>query len=125
MRGHIASDLHDEVGSTLSSIVLFSSAVGKQTDGLSKEAMSMLKRIKDNSTRAMESMNDIVWSVNSDHDPMENLFDRMRAYARPLCETAGIELVFDLDKSLVMRKLGMEQRKNIYLVFKEAVNNAV
>ncbi|MGB3525947.1 MAG: two-component regulator propeller domain-containing protein [Flavobacteriales bacterium] len=125
MRDHIASDLHDEVGSTLSSIVLFSSAVGKQTSGISKEAMGMLKRIKDNSTSAMESMNDIVWSVNSDNDAMENLFHRMRTYAQPLCDTAGIDLEFHLGEDLLSRKLGMEQRKNLYLVFKEAVSNAV
>ena len=125
MRDHIASDLHDEVGSTLSSIVLFTAAVGKQNEALSPDAKNMLDRIKDNSTRAMESMNDIVWSVNSHHDTMEDLLDRMHAFAQPLCETARVELEFDMDQCLSVRKLGMEQRKNIYLVFKEAVNNAV
>lgn len=124
MRDHIASDLHDEVGSTLSSIVLFSSAVGRQTGTLSQEARNMLNRIKDNSTRAMESMNDIVWSVNTDHDTLEDLVDRMRAYAQPLCESLDVDLKFVLDSGMVARKLGMEARKNIYLIFKEAVNNA-
>ncbi len=125
MRDRIATDLHDEVGSNLSSIVLFSTAVGKHTDALPEYAAGMLERIKDNSKRAMESMNDIVWSVNSGHDSMEDLLDRMRAYAEPLCEAAGIRLEFELDAVPLGRKLAMDQRKNLYLIFKEAVNNAV
>src|SRR5690606_27456666 len=56
---------------------------------------------------------------------MENLFHRMRTYTQPLCDTAGIDLEFHLGEDLLSRKLGMEQRKNLYLVFKEAVSNAV
>lgn len=125
MRDRIASDLHDEVGSNLSSIVLFSTAVSKHTDTLPEYASGMLQRIKDNSKRAMESMNDIVWSVNSGHDSMEDLLDRMRAFAEPLCEAAGITMEFDVDAVPLTRKLAMDQRKNLYLIFKEAVNNAV
>ena len=125
MRDRIATDLHDEVGSNLSSIVLFSTAVSKHSDTLPEYASDMLQRMKDNSKRAMESMNDIVWSVNSGHDSMEDLLDRMRAYAEPLCEAAGIHLEFDVEAAPLTRKLVMEERKNLYLVFKEALSNAV
>lgn len=125
MRDRIASDLHDEVGSNLSSIVLFSTAVSKHTEALPEYATGMLQRMKENSKRAMESMNDIVWSVNSGHDSMEDLLDRMHAYAEPLCEAAGIGLEFNIDAGPLTRKLAMEQRKNLYLIFKEAVSNAV
>ncbi len=125
MRDRIATDLHDEVGSNLSSIVLFSTAVSKHSDALPEYASGMLQRMKDNSKRAMESMNDIVWSVNSGHDSMEDLLDRMRAYAEPLCEAAGIHLEFDVEAGPLTRKLVMEERKNLYLVFKEALSNAV
>ena len=125
MRDRIATDLHDEVGSNLSSIVLFSTAVSKHTEALPEYATGMLQRMKENSKRAMESMNDIVWSVNSGHDSMEDLLDRMHAYAEPLCEAAGIGLEFNIDAGPLTRKLAMEQRKNLYLIFKEAVSNAV
>lgn len=125
MRDRIATDLHDEVGSNLSSIVLFSTAVGKHAGAMPEYAAEMLQRIKENSKHAMESMNDIVWSVNSGHDSMEDLLDRMRAYAEPLCEAAEIRLEFDLDAVPLARKLAMDQRKNLYLIFKEAVSNAV
>lgn len=125
VRDRIALDLHDEVGSNLSSIVLFSTAVGTNSDALPPKAASMLKRITENSTRAMESMNDIVWSVNSGNDQVEDLIDRMRAFAQPLCDVAGSELDFTLGKGLLARKLGMEERKSLYLIFKEALTNAV
>lgn len=125
VRDRIALDLHDEVGSNLSSIVLFSTAVGTHADALPPKAASMLKRIAENSTRAMESMNDIVWSVNSSNDQIEDLVDRMRAYAQPLCEAADVHLDFTIGDGILARKLGMEERKNLYLIFKEALNNAV
>lgn len=125
MRDRIATDLHDEVGSNLSSIVLFSTAVSKHKEVLPDYAADMLQRIKENSKRAMESMNDIVWSVNSGSDSMEDLLDRMRAYAGPLCEAADITVEFDVEAGSLTRRLAMDQRKNLYLIFKEAVNNAV
>ncbi len=125
MRDRIALDLHDEVGSDLSSIVLFSTVVGRTSAGLSEESSSMLARIAQNSQRAMERMNDIVWSVNPGNDAVGSLFDRMRAYAEPLCEAAGIEPVWDVPRDLLLRKLRMDDRKNLYLIFKEALNNAV
>jgi signal transduction histidine kinase/ligand-binding sensor domain-containing protein len=125
VRDRIALDLHDEVGSTLSSIVLFSTAVTRTTHGLPDKANSLLQRIKDNSTKAMESMNDIVWSVDPEHDELSDVVARMRAFAQPLCETRDIELKVDIPPGLLTRKLGMTGRKNLYLVFKEALNNAV
>jgi len=125
VRDRIALDLHDEVGSTLSSIVLFSTAVTRTTHGLPDKANSLLQRIKDNSTKAMESMNDIVWSIDPEHDELSDVVARMRAFAQPLCEARDIELKVDIPPVLLTRKLGMTGRKNLYLVFKEAVNNAV
>ncbi|MEO8591399.1 MAG: ATP-binding protein [Flavobacteriales bacterium] len=125
VRDRIAMDLHDEVGSNLSGIVLFSTAVKNHAGELPAKAAEMLHRISDNSTRAMESMNDIVWSANSRHDHLTDVLDRMRAYAQPLCEAAGIDITFDVDHALLQRKLGMEERKSLYLIFKEAVHNAL
>jgi len=125
MRDRIATDLHDEVGSNLSSIVLFSTAVSRHNDSVPEYAAGMLQRIKDNSKRAMESMNDIVWSVNSGNDSLQDIVDRMRAYAEPLCEAASIRFELEVEAGPLTRRFAMDQRKNLYLVFKEAVSNAV
>lgn len=125
VRDRIALDLHDEVGSTLSSIVLFSTAVSKTTQDLPEKAGTMLQRIKENSTRAMESMNDIVWSVDPEHDALAEVVARMRAFGQPLCEARDIDLEIDVPQGLLPVKLGMTARKNLYLIFKESMNNAV
>jgi two-component sensor histidine kinase len=125
VRDRIAMDLHDEVGSSLSRILLFSSAVAGHRDKLPQAAATMLDRITRNSSKAIEDMNDIVWSVNAMHDQMADVLDRMQAYAQQLCDAAGFVFTIIAPESLRQRKLGMEQRRTLYLVFKEAVNNAV
>jgi len=66
-----------------------------------------------------------VWSANSRHDHLADVLHRMRAYAQPLCEAADIDIDFNVNAILLERKLGMQERKSLYLIFKEAVNNAV
>lgn len=124
MRDRIALDLHDEVGSTLSSVALFSTALRNTSTTHSRKESTMLDRIAENSAQAMESMNDIVWSVNTRYEKLADVEDRMLAYAGPLAEACGWELEIDVEEGLRDRRLGMNERKNLYLVFKEAVNNA-
>ena len=124
LRDRIALDLHDEVGSTLSSIALFSTAVQRSADEQDERRASMLRRIAENSTQAMESMNDIVWSVNTRHDRVGDVVDRMRTYAAPLAEARGWDLDLAVGPDIEDMRLGMNDRKDLYLIFKEALNNA-
>ena len=73
----------------------------------------------------METMSDIVWSVNPANDLFENLINRMRAYASSVTEAADIKLDFESDSGLNKINITMLQRKNLYLIFKEAVNNSL
>ena len=124
MRDRIALDLHDEVGSTLSSVALFSTALRNTNRTHSEKESNMLDRIAENSAQAMESMNDIVWSVNTRYEKLSDVKDRMLAYAGPLAETCAWELEIHVEEGLQDLRLSMNERKNLYLVFKEAVNNA-
>jgi signal transduction histidine kinase len=73
----------------------------------------------------MEAMNDIVWMINPKNDRFENIMVRMRTHAAEIIEAAGSDLHISFDEKLAGIKLTMEQRKNFYLIFKEAVNNIV
>jgi streptogramin lyase/signal transduction histidine kinase len=117
----IAADLHDEIGSTLSSIALYGAVARQRTTD--PENNALMDRITDGTNAALESMNDIVWSVNSRFDGMEHLVDRMRAFAVRTAEEHGFELRFAIQGDVVGLKLVMEQRKDLYLFFREAVHN--
>lgn len=121
LRNKIASDLHDDVGSTLSSIHIFSEMARNQ----SKEVLPMLDTISESSKKMMDAMADIVWTINPENDNFEKIMDRMRSFAYELLLARKIDFEFDAKESLNDLKLSMEARKNLYLIFKEATNNMV
>ena len=125
MREHIARDLHDEIGSTLSSVALYGAVARKKLTNIGPEGGRLLERISEGTTSAMESINDIVWTVNASKDSLADLAERMRSHATPLCEARGVTLDLEVDEALLGDRLDMGQRKNLYLIFKEAVNNAI
>lgn len=124
LRSKIARDLHDEMGSTLTSINIISKVAMQQ--GMPDERVKQyLQKIKDNSGRMMESMSDIVWAINPANDTFEKVIVRMKEFAAEILEPAKINYYFSEEGSLDKAQLNLEQRKDIYMVFKEAVNNAV
>ena len=125
VRERIARDLHDEIGSTLSSVSLFSSVAQKKAAGKAPEASELLGRITDSTTQVLEAMNDIVWAVNADNDDMASVIKRMHAFAVNVTEARDCKLHLHADEELKGMRLEMTQRKNLYLIFKEAVNNAM
>ena len=125
LRNRIAQDLHDEIGSTLSSVSIYSLALSKSFDHLPEKSGQIIDKISDSTINMMETMNDIVWSVNPANDSFENLINRMRAYASSVTEAADIRLDFESNLELNKINITMLQRKNLYLIFKEAVNNSL
>jgi ligand-binding sensor domain-containing protein/two-component sensor histidine kinase len=125
LRNRIAQDLHDEIGSTLSSVSIYSSALSKSFTNLPKKQAEIIDKISDNTINMMATMNDIVWSINPANDSFENLINRMRAYASSVTEATDIKLNFENNLNNDKVYITMLQRKNLYLIFKEAVNNAL
>ena len=70
-------------------------------------------------------MSDIVWTINPENDSFENIILRMRSLAYNLLRAKNIEFIFKADESLNNIKLSMENRRNLFLIFKEAINNLV
>jgi len=124
MRDRIAADLHDEVGSSLSNIAMFGELMRDQLADQPPRVQRMVERITSNSAKALERMNDIVWNVNTRYEGTEHLVARMRAFAAQASEAKGFALRFEADDASREVKLGMMHRKHLYLIFKEAVNNA-
>jgi ligand-binding sensor domain-containing protein/two-component sensor histidine kinase len=123
IRNKIASDLHDDLGATLSSISIMSELVNQQVKDQSPQASSLLEKIGSSSRNMIESVNDMVWAINPQNDSFENVIKRMRTFASEILSAKDIAFHFDFDKNLLQSKLKMEMRRNFYLIFKEAVNN--
>ncbi|WP_171037866.1 ligand-binding sensor domain-containing protein [Dyadobacter luticola] len=122
IRNGISADMHDEIGSTLSSITFYSQALLMQMD--KAEHQQVVQKIKENAQQVQEGLSDIVWSVKAGTDEIEDVFARMFHFGSSLAESKGIAFHFEPDPRLENRKLAMQVRKNLYLVFKEALNNA-
>ena len=122
LRLRIARDLHDEMGSTLSSISILSEAALRNLQQDIDRAR--FGAIGERARQVMEAMSDIVWSVNPRNDSMANVLQRMKQFAVEILEPQGIALHFEADEAVATLNLPMEQRKDFYLLFKEAVNNA-
>lgn len=122
MRSQIADDLHDDVGSTLSSISVYAE-LGLQGDENTR--LSMLGRISDASQRMMSAMNDIVWAIHSKNDSLGDLTDKMRQFATERLVGENVTFKLDNEKLIDNLHLTMRARRNILLMFKEAVHNAL
>jgi signal transduction histidine kinase len=123
VRNKIASELHDDIGSTLSSINLFSEVARKQISKDGSQAMPMLEKIKTSSQEMMLAMNEIVWSIQSKNDEVEKLVEKIHSFASQLLAARNIIFRFDYPGQLQVVPLAMETRRNIYLICKETFNN--
>jgi signal transduction histidine kinase len=121
IRNKIAHDLHDDIGSTLNSISIYSQ-IAQQDPEKKQEALEM---IGDSSRKVIDAMSDIVWAVNPDNDSFENIILRMRSLAYNLLRAKNIEFTFRASENLNHIKLSIEIRRNFFLIFKESLNNLV
>jgi signal transduction histidine kinase/ligand-binding sensor domain-containing protein len=124
LRTRIASDLHDDVGSTLSSISILSEILAIQPDNNPKSA-DLIGKIGVNARNMLESMDDIIWAVNPANDKFQNLGLRIREFAIPLFESKDIKFQIHFSEHLATLHLPMDVRRNVYLIAKEAINNLV
>ncbi len=120
VRNNIARDLHDDMGSALSSINILSQVALVEKNG---NTQSYLQRIGDQSARMMEDMGDMVWSINPRNDSMSQVLIRMREFATEIFELKNIEYLFT-ENGIEHLTLNTDQRKNLFLIYKETINNA-
>lgn len=124
LRNQIAGDLHDDIGSALSIIDINSRiAIAKKEDRA--VMVEQLQKIQQYSSKTMDSMSDIVWSVNPHNDNLESVLVRVREFAADVCEPMNIQLDFNIGEGTDRVLLDAAKRKNIFLLCKEAINNAV
>lgn len=123
VRMRIATDLHDDIGASLSQIALLSEVVrqqGGKNDPQTTERLSKIARV---SRELVDSMSDIVWAINPNRDSVSDLTHRMRRFASDTLTARDIKVRFRASESDYGVKLGANTRREVFLVFKEAINN--
>lgn len=125
VRMRIASDLHDDIGSSLSQVAILSEVARQQISGSDVPVLKPLSMISRISLDSMESMSDIVWAINPHKDRLHDLTQRMRRLAGDIFTAREIEFDFLVPHDGQSRKIGPETRRQVFLIFKESVNNIV
>ena len=123
-RLRISRELHDDIGSTLGSISIYSEVAKKRTEK-NENTNEVLSKIGLASRELIDKMGDIVWSLNPNNEGFEQLQNRMLAFAAMILAPRNILYIFCADDELKKYQFTGEQRKNIFLIFKEALHNIV
>lgn len=125
VRLKISRDLHDDMGATLSGISVYSIAVKQRLEDKDlKRAGEMLDTISRDAQEMVTNMSDTVWMISSRNDTLEKLTDRLKLFASSILTAKNIYFLFEADEKFTEAKLKTEMRNHIYLLFKEAINNA-
>ena len=124
VRRRVARDLHDDMGSTLSTINILSEMARMKIRNDVDKTSEYIVKISDNSSRMMEAIDDIVWSINPMNDSMQKIMARMREFATSVLEAKDIDIDFKAAGEVNHLTLDMEARRDFFLIFKEAINNA-
>jgi ligand-binding sensor domain-containing protein/signal transduction histidine kinase len=123
VRTRIATDLHDDIGASLSRMAIMSEVVKQQTAATNGQSARLLTEIADSARSLVDSMSDIVWSIDPRRDDLRNVVLRVRQFASDVLEAKNINWEFRVPPDIEKLKLDPEQRRHLYLIYKEGLNN--
>jgi signal transduction histidine kinase/ligand-binding sensor domain-containing protein len=125
VRTRIAADLHDDVGASLSRIALLGDVAKRQIDDRPSDVAPMLTAMADDARELVDTMSDIVWSVDPRRDDLHSVVVRLRVFASELFDGRGIAWTLDAPADDAHVGLTPDQRRHVFLITKEALANLV
>ena len=123
-RVRIANDIHDDLGTHLTRITMLSESARTELDNPHRAEIN-LNQIYDTARELTRAMDEIVWAVNPKHDTLDSLVSYLEQFAQDFLATAGVRCRLDMPLELPEQRLTTEMRHNLFLAFKEALNNVV
>ena len=123
LRSDIASDLHDDIGSALSSISIYSELARREVKNNPAHAARFSERVENISRNLMDSMNDIIWSINPGNETLADVMLRMEEFVVGLLEAKGMEVYLKTPENIPNIAFDLHTRHNLLLIFKEITNN--
>jgi PAS domain S-box-containing protein len=125
VRKRIAADLHDEIGSSLTQISILSEVACRRGAEADPGLNHPLSAIATSSRELVDAMSDIVWAINPAKDHLSDLTQRMRRLASDAFSASNIGFHLELPHAEEDLKMGANLRREIFLIFKEGINNMV
>lgn len=122
LRNQISADLHDDIGASMSNIGILITLIRQRLGG-NGETTALLDRVDEEVASSADALDDIIWSINPINDPLDRVLARMRRFATEVFEAKDINGVIQFPQNIQHLRLGLEKRRQFYLLFKEAVNN--
>ncbi len=133
LRSRIATDLHDDIGSGLTRITILSDVAHRQVQSLREESrpqaddageiLKELEKVRSTARGLIDTMSDVVWSIDPSHESFERLVQRLRSFAYELCEGKNIRLSFLVPEKVLSVRMSSEGMRNVLLLSKEAMTN--
>lgn len=124
LQERVARDLHDDIGSQLSTISIMSQNIEMMSRDNPEQARMYLARLGETARQVMDTMSDIVWSVNPTNDELESVMKRVENFAEELFASAGTRFSLQVEERLIHEKLPLEKRHDVFLICKELLTNA-
>lgn len=125
LRTQISSDLHDDVGSSISSVNIYNRLLKLKLTDKQPELIPLIDKTDLILNDIMEDLSDIVWAINPKNDKLENVFTRIEQQVLSVVYDSGYKVIFEVDAISNKLNLSLNFRKNLYLCLKEAINNTL
>jgi len=123
IRIRIATDLHDDLGASLTRVAILSDLAGRNASGPAGNG-AVLGEIADTARELLDGLSDLVWSIDPRRDDMPSMVRRLRHFASSLLEAKGVHFGFEIGPEAERLALRLDQRRHLFLIFKEAIQNA-
>jgi signal transduction histidine kinase/ligand-binding sensor domain-containing protein len=123
LRNEISTNLHDDLAASLSSLTMFSELNRMKFQKSLPETSELFNKISARSREMMRQVREAVYDMNPGNDDSTEWLDRMVQFAKEMLSAKQIELTLNIDEVVGALPLSTPQRRNLYLFFKEAINN--
>lgn len=126
VRKNAAQDFHDELGSKLTVITMFSELTKSRLNGNYEEVAPYLDKVSGTANSLYHSMKDLIWALNPEQDSVQDLYLQLKDFGDELFDQTGVEFNSEgLEAALCEKTLPMEYKRHILLIFKELMNNSL
>jgi two-component sensor histidine kinase len=122
VRNRISAELHDDIGTKLTNINILSTLTNQAIEEPLR-AKELLHRISTEVQTSSEALDDIVWNINTANDSLQEIIPRMRRYASEVLSGKETQFIIRIPDNIQHIKFPMEKRHDVYLLFKEIINN--